>query len=488
MALTDTHYVKFARGTPAAFAKLAVKSSDTLYFISEPNATSGILYLGTKIIGDGVGSGGVTELKSLTDVLLSAIGDKQILVYDLQAEQWKNSSVSEVVGIVKGATETEDGAAGLVPAATTEQRNCFLRGDGTWAKADSVALVFQVDAEEEQDDLTAIAAVVGSTILSTGDQAIVKRALADEHVSYTAYVYNGQNWAAMDGNYSADNVYFTNDLTLAGDYTEIGNITKGQKETKNWAVTGRSVTDVFTEITTKIVNPEKTEPSVTVKLAEAKAYEVGETVLPTYTTTFKAGSYTFGPATEVTVSSWTVTDSNNVTKNTATGSFDSFVVADDTNYKLTAAVAHTEGAAAYNNMEKAADPEVKIAAGTKTATSSAITGYRNSFYGTLAEKGELTSGVIRSLNKTGKALVPGNTISVPISLGALRVVFAYPATLGDVTSVKDVNGLNAEIVSAFIKTTINVEGANGYSAIMYNVYYTDYANPNDKENIYTVTI
>ena len=29
------NYVKFARGTPAAFSKLTNKNSDTLYFISE---------------------------------------------------------------------------------------------------------------------------------------------------------------------------------------------------------------------------------------------------------------------------------------------------------------------------------------------------------------------------------------------------------------------------------------------------------------------
>jgi hypothetical protein len=60
MPLTGTHYVKFMRGTPAAFNNLTTKSSDTLYFISEPNADSGILYLGAKKIGDGVGVTGAT--------------------------------------------------------------------------------------------------------------------------------------------------------------------------------------------------------------------------------------------------------------------------------------------------------------------------------------------------------------------------------------------------------------------------------------------
>ena len=90
--------------------------------------------------------------------------------------------------------------------------------------------------------------------------------------------------------------------------------------------------------------------------------------------------------------------------------------------------------------------------------------------------------------KSNRALANGNSFSITIPVNATRVIFAYPATLRDVTSVKDVNGLNAEIKSAFTKSTVSVEGANGYTAINYKVYTTDYAQPNDKANTYTVTI
>lgn len=491
MPLTDTHYVKFTRGTPAAYDKLAVKSSDTLYFISESNADSGILYLGTKKIGDGVGTTGASALNELTDVLVETIGDKQILVYDLESQKWKNASVDTIVSVMTGATDSANGTAGLVPAASTDERGYFLRGDGVWAKAGATAQVFQTELGEtsKEDDVTAITAAVGDATLSVGDQAIVKRTLTGDRTSYTAYVYDGSNWAAMDGNYSADNVYFTNDLTLAGDYTEIGNITKGAKETKSWEVTGMSVTDVITAITTKVIQPEKVNPSVKVTLTQAGAYEVGTTVTPSYTTTFNKGSYTFGPDTEVAVTAWTVKDTEDVVKTTVTGSYDNLRVIDGTNYKLTATAEYSDGVVAVDNMKKASNPEVKIAAGSTSATSSAITGYRNSFYGTLTEKAEtITSNIVRSLGKTGRALAKGDTVSITIPLGATRVIFAYPATLGDVASVKDVNGLNAEIASAFTKTSVNVEGADGYDAIAYNVYYTDYANANDKANTYTVTI
>ena len=64
----------------------------------------------------------------------------------------------------------------------------------------------------------------------------------------------------------------------------------------------------------------------------------------------------------------------------------------------------------------------------------------------------------------------------------------YPATLRDVSSVQDVNGMNAEVKTAFTKTVVSVEGANGYQAIDYKVYVMDMANANDTANTYKVTI
>ena len=325
--------------------------------------------------------------------------------------------------------------------------------------------------------------------MNPGDQAIVKRGLdTKDHQGYTAYVYDGSKWAAMDGNYSADNVYFTKDLLLAGNYTQLGNLTKGETETKTWEINGKSVTEIMTEITTTILQPTVIEPSISITLDGAGAKEVGTTVTPKYTTTFKPGSYTFGPDTGVTATGWSVKDTANVTKTTATGTFEDLQVQDNTNYRLTATATYGEGAVAFNNLGKNSDPVKKIAAGSKSATSSAITGYRNGFYGTLEAAGDLTSAIIRGLTKTNKAVAKGNTLSIAIPVGAKRVIFAYPKTIGDVKSVKDVNGLNAEIASTFTKIEVSVEGANGFNAIPYNVYYTDYANPNDKANTYTVTI
>ena len=344
--------------------------------------------------------------------------------------------------------------------------------------------VYEVIPTESQSHVDAITAAVGENALVAGDIAIVKDVISGDKYQYTAYVYNGSAWVAMDGNYNAENVYFDKDLVTT---SAVGNITltNGQATI---AATGKNLKQVFDTIFVKEKNPSVTQPSVSVSLAGAGAKEVGTKVTPSYTATFNAGKYEFGPATGCSITSWSVTDTNNAEPlNTATGSFAEITVADDTNYKVTATGNFSEGVIPVTNVgnEYAAG---KIAAGSKSATSSAITGYRNSFYGTLTEKGELTSDIIRSLGKSNKALTNGSTFGITIPVGAMRVVFAYPETLRDVSSVKDVNGLNAEISGAFTKSTLSVEGLNNFQGINYKVYVTDFAEAVATANTYNVTI
>lgn len=343
-----------------------------------------------------------------------------------------------------------------------------------------------VDLTEGQEDSDGLATI---TSPKQGDTAIVRKAIDDIHKSYTAYVYNGTVWSAMDGNYNADNVYLDMDITMAGNYTQVGNLTKSQNGTATFATKGKSIAAALTDIFSKRLQPgTPTAPAVTLTFGQAKAYEVGTTVSPTYSASLSAGSYTYGPATGITATSWEITDTEGHTADTDTGSFDDVIVADNTDYKITAKANYGEGAVAKDNLGSDSSPVVKIAAGSATKTSGAITGYRNTFYGTVTEKAEVTSTIIRGLSKSNKALVNGNSFTVNIPVGAVRVIFAYPATLRDVSSVKDVNGLNAEIKSAFTKSAITVAGAGADVGIEYKVYVTDFADPVAKANSYTVTI
>ena len=370
--------------------------------------------------------------------------------------------------------------------------------DGTEWKpmGGSEGSMYEVIATEAQTDTEAIATVDAKPKKS--DTCIVKRLIAEGKYAYTAYLYDGKKWGAMDGNYSAKNVYFDSNILLTANMGVQKIDSTGSKELPT---IGKSMQDVMTMFTTEEAYPTKvTAPAVTVVCPEAKvnntnnrAYEVGTEVTPTYTATLSAGSYPYGPATGIVASAWTITDTNGGSQTSelakATGSFDKFTVEDNTNYTITAVATHGDGTIPLTNT-KNEYPNTQIKAGTKTGTSAKISGYRNAFYGTKTTKeGTVNSDYIRTgLTTSGKALVAKSTFTVNIPVGAMRVVIAYPATLQDVTSIKDVNGMNAEIKSGFTKSTVSVEGANGYTAKDYKVYIMDYAKANDKANTYSVTI
>ena len=135
MALAN--YVKFRRGTPAQFEALAAKDADCLYFISEKNAITGLLYLGDKLISGSIISS--MSLSDLEDILLgNNISPNSILIYDGTEEKWVNKPFSDVFGDITGglismvgATSSRDGAAGIVPVPLAGDQNKFLRGDAT---------------------------------------------------------------------------------------------------------------------------------------------------------------------------------------------------------------------------------------------------------------------------------------------------------------------------------------------------------------------
>ena len=344
--------------------------------------------------------------------------------------------------------------------------------------------------DASQSDTDAIAAALGGNVAVQGDIVVITTTIEGNTYEQSAFMYDGTQWAAMTGKVDADKVILQNDITMAGNYTQVGNLTKEQTKTATFATKGKSVAEALTEIFSKRLQPTITSnPAVTLTFGQAKAYEVGTTVSPAYSASLSAGSYTYGPATGITATSWEISDTAGNTADTASGSFADVVVTDNTNYKITAKANYGAGAVAVDNLGATSSPEIKIAAGSATKTSGAITGYRNTFYGTVTEKAEVTSTIIRSLSgKSNKALTNGNSFTINIPVGAVRVIFAYPAILQDVSSVKDVNGLNAEIKSAFTKSSITVAGAGADTGIAYKVYVTDFAEPVAKSNSYTVKI
>lgn len=287
---------------------------------------------------------------------------------------------------------------------------------------------------------------------------------------------------SADVDYISDNVKIGSDITVT---TATGTLKAGDK-----VAADTSLKELLKKMLQKVEQPgNPTLPSISVKLTNAGAKEVGTKVIPAYTTTFSAGSYTYGPATGVTVTGYSVSDGT-ATKNTASGSFDEITVGDTTDYKLTATASYSEGVVAKDNTGVDSNPEVKISAGTTSiATSDSITGFRSYFYGTKSGddvKDTYTSTDVRALVNGNSAATADKNFPIPIPAGTKQVVIAVPKAI-TLKSVINVGLSRGEVADTFDSTEVEVEGANNYTSATYNVYVFTSSTSLDS-NTYEVTL
>lgn len=289
----------------------------------------------------------------------------------------------------------------------------------------------------------------------------------------------------MDGNYNAENIYFDEDFIFTKD---LGVVVIPESGNIKVDAAGKNLKEFLTNLFAKEEDPfivENVGASLT--LQSAKEVEVGTEYTPNYVVNFYPGKYSYGPDTNI-VASYNITDNNGNESAVASGKFEAFTIGDDTNYQIKAVISYSEGSIPLSNLGNAIE-EKRIKAGSIELNSDSVKGYRNAFYGTLSEKKELTSDIIRSLTATNGSVAAGTTLSINIPIGTKRVVVAYDNEIQDLKSVLDKNDAESNIVSGFGNPQIiPVKGANDYQAIDYKVYVMDFANPYDTENIFTITI
>lgn len=441
------NYVKFQRGSQTAYDALKTTGkldNDTLYFIyPEGNSAVGALYMGARVISGGDITIASATLDDLADVIVNGAGANSFLMKE--GDKWVAKELSDVVALIK---------QNLGDIASTAQ-------------------VFQGTVGADEEASAAITRVIGDKAVHAGDNVILKKLIAGNKYEYTAYVYDGSAWAAMDGNYDADNVYFGNDLVLTAN---VGAQVIPSSGSKILDTTGKTVRQVFDMLFSARKLPEKVEPEITLVSGESKSYEVGTSIIPSYTASLSAGSYAYGPATGVSASSWSVALGDQILA-TSEGTFNAMTVKDDTDLAIKATATYEDGAVPVDNFgESLTDPvelsSCQIAAGSVSVSGAAIKGFRSVFYGAKIAPIDLVSNTIRGLNKINSDT---SSLAITIPDGAKQVVIAVPA--GKVVkAVNDANALGVNIVKAFNKTVVSVGGADatlediGSYAKDYNVY------------------
>lgn len=341
----------------------------------------------------------------------------------------------------------------------------------------------EVTPNEGETDAQALARAI--TNPKKGDMAVVVRTFVEGKESYTAYIHDGTGFKAMDGNYSADNVYFDKDLTYTAN---IGVLTVPSTGSGTIQASGKNVKEVLAGILAKEKNPSATAPAVTIGTqTNFGTFEIGTKKNLVYGATLSAGSYTYGPATGITAKTWEVTCTGVVgSKTTASGTFEN-VVAEATPKTITVKATYNAGAIPKTNLGNEY-PAGQIKAGSASKVSGSLVGVRYMFWGPMTDaSAELNSANIRAL--AHKEESKAKTLATfGAGAGAKKVVVAVPAGRR-ITKALLTSAMNADITSVFVKqgTQSQVQGANGYTATAYDVYIYQPASI-DAGETYSITI
>ena len=275
----------------------------------------------------------------------------------------------------------------------------------------------------------------------------------------------------------------------------VGSILPGQNIT-----TGTTLQEFIELMVTATFAPTYVAPSVVLSSSISSPQEAGYSANLTLTAAFNRGSidgtmtagvwsanafqaYRAGEATKYTIDTIDRGTSNSKDNETVT------VAAGNNTFSST--VDYAIGPVPLNSKNVAFDvdgvtPLTALAVGS-VSDSVTVVGQRKYFYG--VDHASATSEDVRGLANGVLNPANGTSFTINIPLGAVSVVFAYPATLRDVTTVKYVEGLNAEVKEIFTKTSpVNVEGANAYEAIGYKVYRYVPNAPFPNAATYVVTI
>ena len=276
----------------------------------------------------------------------------------------------------------------------------------------------------------------------------------------------------MDGNYHAENVYFNEDLTYTAD---IGALTLGDKTFDVLSAKGKSLEEVLKTILAQRIAPKAKAPTASITSSNIGAKEVGTKVSIQYALQLTQGSYTYGPNSRVNETAYSATF-NGQTLTTKTGTFNEIQVTDSTNLSITGNISYSDDTVVPLDNLGAEYADAQIKAGTANApTKGTLSGYRNWFmyigtdWTTAADSAFIRGHA--TVQGNGKNAATKKEVSIPA--GTNRVIIAIPAGTDYSKKLKDVidvDGMGLSQFGKFTESNVDVEGANGYTAMSYKVW------------------
>ncbi len=386
-------------------------------------------YVAANAASGGVADGGITNIK---------LGD--LSVTDSKITDVAASKITGTLGVSHGGTGVTT-LTGIVKANGTSPFTAATAGTDYLAPNGSAA------------NLTSFPTLNQNT---TGNAATATKLAATKNI----------NGIAFDG--SADIIVpakFTNNVTinLSGSKS-LGKYPNGA----TIPAAGKTLDEFLLDLVTESIHPTYTAPTVSISSDKSASYEIG-TNIGTVTLSSSFNQNNGGAATSTTYFK------NSVSLGAGVSTNNHGVLSTSISYSVT--VTYGAGTVVLNDNLGNPDATGQIAAGS-TSSSLTISPYANKYFGTSVSNSIDDATLLAGTNEVASGKAKSN-FTIPISGGTKYIFYAYPASLGALSSIS-VEGFGS--LDAFTLTTRNVTNASGYTQ-SYNIYLSNNNFSNSVNNI-----
>lgn len=477
--------VLFSYGVKANYLALSAKDENTLYFITDSQE----IFKGTQLVAD------KTKLNvSFVDAIPTAETSVPNVLYvatvDGKTTMWIKAGDSIVQTGGGEATEIADGVITISKFADgTVDKTLDAASDTTIPTSKAVADAI-ANAVKGLDgafvDVSAEAAPEGSTgtviKFTTKDGSTKQVTVADIFLASATYD-NATHKLKLTLNDAASSIVEVDLSDIIGN--SLSDVVVGQDEaftvelgpggtlggfkTGDKVSTDMTAENIVKKLLMKQVPPTYTQPSVSISNnggSSAGAYEIGSTVTPKLRATFTKNDA--GDLTSIQFKKAGTDVGDAATDSPADYAEAAFNLSSAISYSAT--VSYGEGAIKKDNLGDDY-PIGHIEAGSKNTSNFTFTPYRQGYFcGYTVDTATLTSDGIRNLQQNKGGAYSAVTVKVTVKAGAKRVVIAAPLANKGMTKVLNESALNADVTSTFVKSSVDVEGANNYEAATYNVW------------------
>lgn len=477
--------VLFSYGVKANYLALSAKDENTLYFITDSQE----IFKGSQLIAD------KTKLNvSFVDTIPTAETSVPNVLYVAtvggKTTMWIKNSDSMIQAGGGEATEIADGVITISKFADgTVATTLDAASDSTipTSKAVADAIANAVNGLDGAFvDVSAEAAPEGSAgtvIKFTAKDGSTKQVTVADIFLASATYDNATHKLKLTLNDAASSIVEVDLSDLIGN--SLSDVVVGQDEaftvelgpggTLGGFKTGDKVSkdmtaeNIVKKLLMKQVPPTYTQPSVSISNnggSSAGEYEIGSTVTPKLRAKFTKNDA--GDLTSIQFKKAGTDVGDAAIASPADYTEAAFNLSTAISYSATAS--YGEGAIKKDNLGDDY-PTGHIEAGSKNTSNFTFTPYRQGYFcGYTVDTATLTSDGIRNLQQKKGGAYSAGTVKVTVKAGAKRVVIAAPLANKGMTKVLNESALNADVTSTFVKSTVDVEGANNYEAATYNVW------------------